>query len=290
MTANTTLKALVQGAYDAQKLRVSMGNRICQSWYQTRGVNPGDKPKDKLDEENKKLLAKIKAEYKTLTEGAKKLSRSEAFQPTPYLPVYMIVQLCMLHERLVAAEDAAFKEVGRAVESEPIYDMFLRRVTGCGPAMSGVMLATFDIHKANHPSQFWAFAGLDVGPDGRGRSKRKEHLIEREYTNREGVAEKRMSITFDNFLKTKLVGVLATCFLRNNNERYRKIYDDYKHRLENHPIWRERTPGHRNNAAKRYMIKMFLLDLWKEWRAIEGLPVGESYAEAKLGLRHSKAA
>ena len=36
------------------------------------------------------------------------------------------------------------------------------------------------------------------------------------------------------------------------------------------------------------MMKMFLLDLWKVWRALEGLPVTESYAEAKLGIRHGE--
>ena len=37
----------------------------------------------------------------------------------------------------------------------------------------------------------------------------------------------------------------------------------------------------------RYMVKMFLADLYKEWRKIEGLPVEPSYHEKKHGHVHS---
>lgn len=40
---------------------------------------------------------------------------------------------------------------------------------------------------------------------------------------------------------------------------------------------REWTPGHADKAARRYMAKMFLRDLWKAWpRASESLPKGQS--------------
>lgn len=44
--------------------------------------------------------------------------------------------------------------------------------------------------------------------------------------------------------------------------------------------------AHRDVAARRYMVKMLLLDMWKAWRALEGLPIRPSYAEEKLGLVH----
>ncbi len=49
------------------------------------------------------------------------------------------------------------------------------------------------------------------------------------------------------------------------------------------------SPGHRNAMAIRYMIKMFLKDLYVEWRTLEGLPVAPSYQEAKLGHTHGAA-
>ena len=45
--------------------------------------------------------------------------------------------------------------------------------------------------------------------------------------------------------------------------------------------------GHRHNAAIRYMIKQFAMDLYVEWRTIEGLEVRPSYSEEFLGKVHS---
>jgi hypothetical protein len=46
------------------------------------------------------------------------------------------------------------------------------------------------------------------------------------------------------------------------------------------------SDAHRKNAAQRYMVKQFLLALWKVWRELEGLPVRKSYAEEYLGITH----
>jgi len=46
------------------------------------------------------------------------------------------------------------------------------------------------------------------------------------------------------------------------------------------------SQAHRHNAAKRYMVKMFLLELHKRWRKLEGLEVRPPYAEEKLGIKH----
>jgi len=53
--------------------------------------------------------------------------------------------------------------------------------------------------------------------------------------------------------------------------------------------WKETTDSHRDMAAKRKMIKEFLKDVYKNWRAEEGLPVREPYAEEYLGKEHSAA-
>ena len=41
--------------------------------------------------------------------------------------------------------------------------------------------------------------------------------------------------------------------------------------------------AHRHQAAIRYMIKIFLLNFWKQWRLVENLPIVPSYHEAKQG-------
>jgi transposase IS116/IS110/IS902 family protein len=285
----TALKALVQGAYDIQKLRIGMGNRIAQAYYQAHGVDPGEKPEDALAEDDSKIVARIKKEYRSIATGIVRLRDKQNFAPSKYLPEYVVVQLCRQHEALEADERLAFRDVEVALAGMPVWDKYLKSVTGCGPAMAGVLLSTLDVRKAERPSQFWSYAGLDVAPDGRGRSRRKEHLVRREYVDRDGAVSERLGITFNPFLKTKL-RVLATSFMRSGNPYYRAIYDGYKNRLEHRPDWKDKTPGHRHNAALRYMTKLFLVDLWREWRTLESLPVVGSYAEEKLGLDHRHAA
>jgi len=76
-----------------------------------------------------------------------------------------------------------------------------------------------------------------------------------------------------------------------------EFYYPYKNRLENSSRevkhgkfmvpWKDVSNGHRDAAAKRYMIKMFLQDLYVAWRNIAGLPTRVPYAEEYLGKVHS---
>ena len=159
--------------------------------------------------------------------------------------------------------------------------------------MAGVIISEIDIHKAKYPSSLQMYAGLDVVVDeegnGTGRSKKAEHLVDKEYVAKDGTVKTKKSITYNPFLKTKLCGVLAPSFIKAGKDNtYAKIYYDYKHRLENHPAHQEKTKLHRNNMALRYTVKRFLVDLHIAWRTLEGLSVSEEYAVAKLGLVHSR--
>ena len=42
--------------------------------------------------------------------------------------------------------------------------------------------------------------------------------------------------------------------------------------------------------AMRPAVKTFLADLYEVWRGLEGLEVHKPYAEAKLGIVHTKVA
>lgn len=80
------------------------------------------------------------------------------------------------------------------------------------------------------------------------------------------------------------------------DSKYVRLYMDIKWRYSQSEkevmhcgkmtAWKDTTPGHRDAAAKRYMIKMFLKDLYVAWRTIEGLPVREPYQEDYLGHKH----
>ena len=77
---------------------------------------------------------------------------------------------------------------------------------------------------------------------------------------------------FNQKLRTALVGVLADGFIKQQNYYAMEFYYPYKARLEQEENevlhigkdvkWKDVSKGHRDRAAKRYMIKMFIKDLY----------------------------
>ena len=279
------LRTLVRGAYDVQQLRMEMGNRIVANFKAKLGQKPGAK-EETMDAEAREILATLRESYHKLTDGLNSFPRKSGFEGDEVISSY--TELCLVSQflELKKQEKQHFCRMGQVVTDFPIYNQFLKGVVGIGSAMAGVIISEIDISRAKYVSSIWKYAGLDVAPDGKGRTNHAEHLIDVEYTNKKGELATKKSITYNPFLKTKLVGVLATSFLRCASP-YRTVYDNYKHRLESHPAWIEKTPGHRNRASLRYMVKMFLADLYREWRTLEGLPVNTSYDEGKLGHEHA---
>ncbi len=281
------LKTMVRGAYDIQKLRIQMGNRIVGSFKSKLGQEASVSEEDSIDAEGKEILSRLRVAYRKIADGVAKFPTRAKFKGDGVIDTY--TELCLIAEyvELEEQEKKHFRRLASVLEEFPIYVQFLEPIKGIGPAMAGVIVSEIDITKARHPSSLWKYAGLDVAENGAGRSRKAEHLVEREYVNKDGEVAKRNSITFNPFLKTKLVGVLASSFLKATPNPYRDIYDGYKHRIESHPAHQEKSKGWRHNMAMRYMIKMFLIDLHMSWRKIEGLPVSVPYSEAKLGQKHA---
>lgn len=288
-TSKTELRIMVRSMYDLQKLRIETGNRITAEFRRRLGQEPGQKTEDGIDAAGQKLIENLLAEYKRLTDGVVKLPSMKKFQPGQLIDTYALLVAMNNYDNLLRDETSLTKALGKIVQQEPIWIHFLESVRGCGPGMAAVILSEIDIHKARYPTSIWKYAGLDVASDGRGRGRYKEHLEKSRYIDKDGEEQEKNGITFSPFLKTKLVGVLGSSFIKQpaDKSKYRKVYDDYKHRLENHPAHIEKTKLHRHNMAVRYAVKIFLQDLYAVWRELEGLPVSVPYHEAKLGLKHA---
>ena len=283
------IRAIVRGAYDLQRLRIQMGNRLVANLYSKLGVTPGEALEEQ-EEETRNEIKDIKKSYELIgTAAANDTNRinPKNFKGDALIASYTEFVLARGYFELEKTEKKQFEALGHALKEIPIYTEFLSKVRGVGPAMAGVIISEIDIHKARYVSSIYRYAGLDCGEDGKGRSKRKEHLVTVKYTDRDGKEATRNSITFNPFLKTKLIGVLGSSFLRSGSP-YAQVYKDYKFRLENHATYKDTTKLHRHNMSMRYMIKMFLLDLYREWRKLEGLEVFVPYAEAKLGMAPHK--
>jgi hypothetical protein len=268
------------------------------------------------DEEAEKMMDQLRASYRNLMAGVARnrtLPAEKGFKGDALISSFPELVLVDSYMALERQETRQFDQLESQLNKFKIWTHYLVKGSPCmggrelqggiGPAMGGVLISWFDPNKARNISSFWKYAGLDVADDGRGRSRRKEHLIEREYIDKNGRLNRRMSITYDPFLKTKLMGVLAGSFIRSGSP-WRAVYDDYKHRLLSDQSrekvtlaeWKKRNdrgddmsnvwpPGRIDTAAKRYMIKQFLAELWLTWREMEGLPITQPYAVAKLGHR-----
>jgi predicted RNA-binding Zn-ribbon protein involved in translation (DUF1610 family) len=144
--------------------------------------------------------------------------------------------------------------------------------------------------------RFWAFVDEEIGwqqmPPNIDKARVKTggmradglwHLVDREYTNKSGDKAMKKSITYNPFVKTKLLGVLASSFLKCPGCKYEQIWREYRARKENDPSYKTYSGERKMRMSNRYAIKMFLKDLWVAWRTYEGLPVTKPYEEEFLG-------
>lgn len=203
--------------------------------------------------------------------GQKK--NGEVKKGVPDRDEHLLAKLLERREEIFALEATFEKEVAKEIHATELWTGYLQDVKGCGEMMAAVIMSEFDIVKWENVSKGWSFAGLAPGKDRK---------------------EKGKKCPYNQFLRAKLCGVLGSSFLRCNSP-YRSFYDDMKHRLESkdwgteskNPTDKKRPKaGHQHKAATRYMVKMFLKDLYVAWRTIEGLPVRPPYQEEYLNKKH----
>lgn len=295
------LSVAVATAYDLQKLRIMTGNRLCASFRNKLGMMPSD-AEEEQEEQVKKALQRIRADYDLMTQGVISITKPDgslvvpritSFKPEGCITTYGELMLIQQYLALEAQEEDHFKKTLPSLLGDfPIYTYYLEHVRGIGPAMAAIIIRYLDIHKARYPSSFWAYAGLDVVAVERngerlqqGRGRFKDHLVPKQYTNPQKEVIDTMGISFNPFLKTKLMGVLAGSFLKCRSP-YAELYYNYKNRLDNHPQHQSKSKGHRHQMALRYMVKQFLVDLHANWCELEGLPPSQTYEEVKLGHVH----
>lgn len=380
------IRCLIANVYDLQKLRISAGNRLVQSFYLQLGVAPSTSPDD-VDKEEKKMIDRLKAEYKRITDTVAENNKSiksnikalrESDEEGKRLTLIRNDQDFKLIESytyLLKAEEESTKSLDKYVKQHKLWDAFFADIKGCGTLMSAVCIAYLDPYVAKYPSSFFRYCGMDTvqdedkdgnklylekvegvvtgvkvreaygyynsegqyfgkvqmtdnlsdegnilfnGEDGglyeqrqltkvvdgqemliyeevesgkeyvgdvvvsqHGRKMGDTEMVE--YVDADGNRKLKRSITYNPFVKAKLMGVLTGCLIKAKDPVYSKIYYDYKARLDNSPRYEGYTPAHKNMMAQRYMIKQFLRNLHTEWRHLEGLPIYEPYEVEKLG-------
>lgn len=297
------LRTYVKSYSQIQKVRVQVGNRIVANIRVRLGIRPST-DEEKAMKEVQKLLKKVREAYSRVTDGLIE-NRNIDFSGLSEKLIadradYFLVST---YENMIAQEEALKKVMSKLIEVFPIWTEFMSKVPGCGPWLAAVIISELDPKKANYASSFVKYAGLDVVINkngvGEGRNSYGEgHLVPREFKDRSGNIKVANVLSHNRFLKSKLVFVLTASMIKQSARlqnmnfipgptKYVRIYQDYLHRIKNTPRFAAHKPLHLINMARRYMIKIFLYDLWSNWRELEGLPVTKPYHEAKLGMVHT---
>lgn len=295
------LKKATRFFYDLQALRMQSGARASQVPHlQDAEKVPGKlglstATIEFLEERKIELPEKKKIPLDWIEETISKVKDA----PSPIvLELKDAMFLAKVSTGLEQLEKDALKECLRLLKGIPIWDEWLQpEVKGVGPTMGAVILTSFDVHRADTVSKFWAIAGLAVDNE----------------TGKAVKLQRGKKAKFDPWLKAKMIEVLGKSFLKAKSEPYYEIYVDIKHRRQNqfmpvcmacegtHVFMKEpcrncdagkksppwgRSDAHRELDARRRMVKQFLVDLHTRWRTLEGLPVRPPYHEQYLGLKH----
>ena len=249
-----------------------------------------------MSRDNLRKLVQVRYDYqdlriRTSNRLSKKADGSNQNKDDAILPEDKIPQIRSLLDTSKDMEDEIEAAIKSEVEKFPIYTEFLSKVKGCGPSLSAILISSIDINKAVYASKMVQYAGLNPGMQKGKRKDADGNIIETDELVRGDRPTKGYLLPYNAFLKTKLMGVLAGCMLKANSQ-YKIYYDNMKERLSNSDKsvngktdrkWKDESKSHINMAAQRYMIKMFLQDLYGVWRELEGLPVRRPYQEEYLG-------
>ena len=227
-----------------------------------------------------KTLTRIFYDYqreRTSLDGRLGLTKNgEVKKKAPPRDMSLLLEIKKRRDDVYQLELATGKMLAKEVHQHPLWEAFLSMVKGVGEGVAAVIISEFDINKAPTVSNLWSFAGLAPGKDRKVKGQK---------------------CPYNQFLRAKLCGVLGSSFLKCGSP-YREYYDNMKHRLESqdwgtkskNPTDKKRPKaGHQHKAANRYMIKMFLRDLYIAWRTLEGLDVRPPYQEEYLGKKHNVA-
>jgi hypothetical protein len=182
------------------------------------------------------------------------------------------------------------KEVADLLPAFDVWNDWLSNQFGIGVKLGAALLSRLNPFIAKYPSAYIRYMGLDVGPDGKGTSRRKDHMVMKEYVAKNGEIKKKKSLTYNPWLKSKFVSTCTMNFRKKSvkNIHRRQMYDNYLNRYQNHPEHKDKPKAHLAAMAMRPVMKQFLIEFWMAQRSSLGLELSLPYHVAKLGLSDHK--
>lgn len=132
----------------------------------------------------------------------------------------------------------------KEMSPHPIYK-WLTSIKGISDVLAGKFIAYIDIDKTPGIANLWKYAGLAPGQNRRkGNNNKWNHKLK--------------SFCYQ----------LGDSFIKQRTPKYRDIYDKEKEKQISicKEIDKKGWKGHADNRARRKMVKVFLKDLWIEWK------------------------
>lgn len=209
-----------------------------------------------------------------------------------------------LVSRLEDLEGDIFKRMKLVVKDHPAWP-WLSEVKGIGPTLATKILGLIgDIEKFSSVSKLWSFAGYGLTENGeRQRPVKGERLT---YNRRLKTA---LYLAGDSFIKSRspyrdlydarkriyrlkkqirpmqeILGLDTEGLPDRATTEGKKAWDVLIKKTNaeagaprDEACW---SDGHVDNAARRYMVKIFLSHIWVVWREAEGLPTTDPFVIA----------
>jgi len=292
----STLAALVRDLFQAQSTLAAASRalvtimRASASDAVATTVARIDAPRD-LSREDLDLIAAAMEEYQLFASSVVRVRidvwRAELARRSMLISSVEKVIAVEIYGEARNLERRLSHTVSVKVQEFSIWTSFLKDVGGVSMPVAAVLVAAFDPYQAAQLSGFWKFAGLDGGRGGRNRSGQRP-------PGRPVTTDaQRMRAIDPSVIKSVLLGQLGPALIKQCGV-YRAQYETYKVRLGARDdvglvAQAAGVPGataaHRHAMATRYMVKMFLGDLWRTWRILEGLSVGIPYVEGRDDAR-----
>jgi len=211
------------------------------------------------------------------------------------------------YKMLIKMEGEIRKHLNGILKEFDLWSEYLKGIRGVSVISASYILGFYNINEAATVSKLWQYTGLNPGKvRGKKRMSLKEAQksglpIVREIQDDNGgsaIVQTEDLIPgdkltpgyvapFNRNMRVAMVGKLAPSLIKAMGHYKLNYYDTYKLRLEQEEGWKNESKGHRANAATRYMMKMFLKDLYVAWRELEGLPVRKPYQEEYLEHTHA---
>lgn len=190
------------------------------------------------------------------------------------------------------SEKIARQEIADAIRYEPIYVHWLSKIKGIGTCLAGGVISWFDPYKADTPSGFWRYAGLDVV---KGKAPRRQKGVRTHFNPKlktlcwkiarqfvlQGAFYRDLYDRFKDQLTERMGAYIDNPQLC---PRYGECIEKLKARAERTKRKTKKVPckAHINNMAMRKTVKVFVAHLWEKWREIENLPTRPPYAIEQL--------